>query len=145
MHQTNKSKRYFDAAEIAAMTSTHRCQIGAVIVYKNKIISAANNESEKTHPMQYKYNQVSKRLPSFRAGRIHAEMAAIIRVRDREVLKKSTMYIFRRNRDGKIGMCRPCTTCMEAIKDYEIGEVCYTTPEGFASELIESINNSTNR
>jgi deoxycytidylate deaminase len=138
MQASNKSKKYFDAAEVASMTSQHRCQIGAVLVYKNKIISAANNESEKTHPLQYKYNQVSKRLPNFRAGRIHAELAAIIRVRDKEILKKSVMYIFRRNRDGKIGMCRPCATCMEAIKDYGIEQIYYTTPEGFASEVIET-------
>ena len=51
---------------------------------------------------------------------------------------KVKLYIYRKRKSAKYGMCRPCPSCMAAIKDLGIKHVYYTTDEGFVYERMVS-------
>jgi len=125
--------RYFDLAESVANLSDYpRVNIGSVIV-KNKDIISVGQNMLKTHPTQHQYN---KWLPyDMPVDHIHSEINAISKTRT-DNLRGSTIYIFRRDRNGDIAMCRPCNACMQAIRDAGIKDVYYTNRNGFCYERI---------
>jgi len=125
--------RYFDLAESVAKLSDYpRVKIGSVIV-KNKDIISVGQNMLKTHPAQFRYN---KRLPyDMPVSHVHAEINTISKARP-DLLCGSTMYIFRRDRNGNTAMCRPCNACMQAIRDAGIKEIYYSIPNGFSFERI---------
>jgi len=125
--------RYFNLAEnIAKLSDYPRIKIGSVIV-KNKDIVSVGQNMMKTHPAQFRYN---KKLPyDIPVSHIHAEINTISKARP-DLLLGSTMYIFRRDRNGDIAMCRPCGACMQAIRDAGIKDVYYTNRNGFCYERI---------
>ena len=48
------------------------------------------------------------------------------------------VYVAPRTRfDKEFGMCRPCSSCMAAIKDLGIKHIYYTTDYGFCYEKIK--------
>jgi len=124
--------RYFNLAEnVAKLSDYPRIHIGSVIV-KNKDVISVGQNMMKTHPAQFKYNQyvTYDRLPH-----IHSEVNAISKARP-DLMRGATMYIFRRDRNGDIAMCRPCDACMQAIRDAGIKDVYYTNRNGFCYERI---------
>lgn len=125
--------RYFDLAESVAKLSDYpRIKIGSVIV-KNKDIISVGQNMLKTHPAQFRYN---KRLPyDMPVSHVHAEINTISKARP-DLLCGSTMYIFRRDRNGNIAMCRPCNACMQAIRDAGIKDIYYSTSFGYNYEKI---------
>ena len=125
--------RYFDLAEsVSNLSDYHRVHIGSVIVKNKEIVSVGQNML-KTHPAQHRYN---KWLPyDIQIDHIHSEINAISKART-ESLRGSTIYIFRRDRNGDIAMCRPCNACMQAIRDAGIKNMYYTNKNGFCYERI---------
>ena len=125
--------RYFELAESVAKLSDYpRIKIGSVIV-KNKDVVSVGQNMLKTHPAQFRYN---KRLPyNMPVSHVHAEINTISKART-DLLRGSTMYIFRRDRNGNTAMCRPCNACMQAIKDAGIKEIYYSISNGFSFERI---------
>lgn len=137
---TNRDHKFFDLAYAAANTSLHpKAKIGAVIVKRNDVISVGVNKYGKSHPLQKHYN-TNRRFFSTEIAKshnIHAELDALIKVKKRDI-KGSTIYVSRVPYDSErhLGMCRPCPACMEALRDFEIERIFYTTDEGLAFELI---------
>lgn len=111
-------------------------KVGSSIYIGNKCISSAVN-SNKTNPKVVKYNSI---LPFEKTPFLHAELAAIISAAkkiDMKEFKYSTLYVARRLNIGGCGLARPCAACMEAIKEYGIPRVIYTTDSGYAVEYIK--------
>ena len=50
--------------------------------------------------------------------------------------KHCTLYVARKLNSGGCGFARPCPACMEAIKEYGIRKIVYTTNDGYAVEFI---------
>jgi len=125
--------RYFELAEsIAKLSDYPRIKIGSVLV-KNKDVVSVGQNMLKTHPAQHRYN---KCLPyNMPADHVHSEINCISKARP-DLLRGSTLYIFRRDRNGNVAMCRPCNACMQAIRDAEIKEIYYSIPNGFSYERI---------
>ena len=143
---TNFDMRMFEKArEIAATSDFEHFKIGCVITYKHHIISCASN-SNKTHPLQKKYN----RYRNFRKdGRkpcvhsIHAEINALslisYPIAQQINWKDVNIYIYRIApglTQGK-GVARSCPSCAAALRDKGIRNMYYTTDTGFAYERLD--------
>lgn len=144
MSEFSKSDyKYFDLARREAMNSTYNgFKLGAVIVYKGHVISRGHN-SNKTNPMQKKYNQ---KYRTFRRGEkpvnhsLHAEMDSIINIPKcidvNMDYAKAKIYIYRIS-PGKrlgLGLASPCPACRHALRDKGFRDIYYTTDDGFAHE-----------
>lgn len=92
---------------------------GAVIVYRNRIISIGSN-SKKTHPLARTYSKHPEAIY------LHAEIDAIIKIKDSSILKDSSIYIARKKNNGFCGLSKPCNGCMAAISHFDIAHVNYT-------------------
>ena len=143
---TNFDKRMFEMAREVAETSTYGpFHLGCVIVYKHHVIANAAN-SQKTHPVQKKYN---RRYREFKKGlkpaldMVHAEIAALncipYPIAEQIDWKDVKVYVYRISPGHKLGhgMARPCPACFNALKEKGIRHIYYTTNEGFAYERIE--------
>ena len=107
-------------------------------MYKNKIIGQGYN-SDKTHPLQQLYNQLRFEDDGVSPHKLHAEMHALIPIRNLDIdWNKVSVYIYRIKKSNKngFGMARPCLSCMGLIKELGIKEINYTTEDGFANEII---------
>lgn len=139
-------KRCFKMAKNVSKLSDYtkkNIHIGSVIVYKNKIIGSGYNTS-KTNPIQLHYNKIRERenntnrvyeadshLPC-----VHSEMMALISTKDLDIdWSKANIFVYRESK-GKTRMCRPCPSCMKALKDRGIKHIYYTTENGYSYEEI---------
>lgn len=88
---------------------------------RNRILSIGQNSYIKTHPYQAKLaNKMGVPCRLF----LHAEIAAIIRCKDLQ--KAHRIFISRFTKDNKPAMAKPCSVCMEAIKQAGIKHIEYT-------------------
>ena len=126
-------KKYFKLAEnISELSDFKRVHIGSVLV-KNKDVVSVGQNMLKTHPAQHRYN---KCLPyDMPTDHVHSEINCISKARP-DLLRGSTLYIFRRDRNGNPAMCRPCNACMQAIRDAGIRDIYYSTGYGYSYERI---------
>jgi len=133
---TKRDIKYFNFATDIAQDSEHyKCRLGAVIVQNGEIVSSAIN-IQKSHPMQKKYNVHRQMKGCNHHHHLHAEMHAILKTQNKDKLKGSTIYVSRIKDDGSIGMARPCPACLNAIIDFGIKNIFYTTNIGYAQEMI---------
>lgn len=141
-----KDFHFFDLAEKVSKMSDYKrkAKIGAVITNKSEIISVGVNKL-KSHPLQKRLNKLyfSSRFGGLYDGdkiihrfNIHAELNAILNAGDKN-LSGCSIYIFRKDGNGKLGMSRPCKACMALIKKCGIKKVYYTTRDGYAEETID--------
>lgn len=129
-------RAYFRAAESVASLSNHRVRMGCVVVKGHRIISSGHNSATNTHAFQAKVD--SNYFGCSCAGYLHAETDALIPLINQKVdLSQATLYVYRNMRDGTRGMARPCPRCMGVIKSLGIRKIHYTTPDGFAEEVIQ--------
>ena len=137
--------RYFELARQEALRSDfERFHLGCIIVYKGHIIGRGSN-SDKTHPLQKKYN---KERDFNRGGAkpvkhsVHAEIAALSSVpyplQESVDWSKVKVYTFRIAPGKKLhqGLSRPCKACLAAIRDRGIYKIYYSTSDGFVQEEI---------
>ena len=61
---------------------------------------------------------------------LHAEMVAILRVKNKKLLKRSTLYVTRLNKDDELMMSKPCKICTDIMKSFGVKEVCYSDTVG---------------
>ena len=134
---TKTDMHYFvKASQVAEISDFAKINIGCVAVYQGTIIGVGFN-TNKTHPMQKKYNR-------YRNGenfipKLHAEINCLNSIRYLDInFSKVKLYIYRKRKSANYGMCRPCPSCMAAIKDLCIKHVYYTTDEGFVYERMVS-------
>jgi len=139
---THFDEKMFAAARKIAKTSDFETfHMGCVIVYKKHIIGAAAN-SDKTHPMQAKYNKYRKFRKTKNGVKhsVHAEIAAISSIAYPVGVNidwsKVKIYIYRicNGKDHGCGLARPCAGCTKALKDLGVQHVYYTTDNGYAYE-----------
>lgn len=129
----HREKTFFRIAEEAShLSNFDRVSIGCVIAKKNEIISVGNNSS-KTHPMQKKWNKKRKQY-AYLSHFIHAEMDAMRKAKKITDFSKCEMFIFRKDKNGKLALSRPCPACMAKIQKMGIKKIHYTTNNGFCVE-----------
>lgn len=135
---SNKISKWYSgmldkAATLGQLSDVPTYKIGAILVFRKSIIATGFNK-QKSHPLQLKYNQyreVGKRHRSF----VHAEIDCLKNIR--YVPKGATLFVGRKDMQGNPAMCRPCEACLQLIMLYNITEIVYNTPNGFAIEHLE--------
>lgn len=105
-------------------------------IYDGKVCIADGTNSNKTHPMQKKYNTEAEMNYKIR-DYIHAEMDSLIKASKVPGIdfSKCTIYIARQMNVGT-GIAAPCPACRAAIKRYGIKKIVYTNYDGFIAEHI---------
>jgi deoxycytidylate deaminase len=106
----------FRYAKKALKNSDYKVQLGAAILYKNKVISVGYN-SLRTHP------KFANGLNSYT---IHAEISAILK--SKTDLEGSSLYVYRELQFGP-GLAKPCDACLVAIIEAKIRCIYYTISE----------------
>lgn len=134
-----------EKARQVAYTSTYdKHSLGCVMVYKKHIISMASN-SEKTHPMQKKYNRRYRHFtksakPIVDSG--HAEILALADIPypiEQSIdWRHVRVYVYRVCPGKRLGhgMSKPCPACMAALRDKGIKHLYYSTDDGFCYEEL---------
>jgi deoxycytidylate deaminase len=123
-------KYYFSKArEISKLSDFRRSKHGSVIVHNKNIISMAHNRGKV-------FVEFTKRFQSEQS--LHSELAAILKVKNKKVLKDSSLFVYRELKNGTPSISRPCDTCMRIIKSFGITHVYYSyeNPEGFKEEWL---------
>lgn len=136
---------FFEKARQVAQTSTyHVHSLGCVIVYKRHILSMSSN-SNKTHPLQKKYNRKYRTFeksvnPVLDKG--HAEILALADIpyplQQSINWRQVKVYVYRicNNKRLGMGLARPCPACMAALRDKGIKQIYYSSEDGFVMEEI---------
>ena len=107
-------------------------KFAALIVQKGRVISIGLNYQFKTHPM---IQLVHKHKT------VHAELNAIVRTVNKDLLKGSTIVVYREDRFGNAAMSRPCVTCQYFLNQYGIKKMVYTNEEGsWVEEILPEYN-----
>ena len=99
----------------AALKSTHRFRLGAVIFDKKKrVLSFGWNKATKTHPRS-----------STPYKTIHAELCAVIGL-SREQLRNSNIYVYRIKKNGESGLAKPCSFCHNMLNEVGVKGIYYS-------------------
>lgn len=112
--------RHLSKARDQALLSSCEQRIGSVITFKDKIISLGYNK-QKTHPKSpspYKH--------------IHGEFDAIMKA-PKELLKGSSIYVYRITIGNNQGLSKPCKNCLDFIKKHGIVKIYYSTENHWES------------
>ena len=127
--------RYLNFAKNASFMSDYPKQkLGAIIVYKNKVISAGWN-CMKENPLQKHYNRYRGYEVETARNCLHAEMLCILKAKDLHIAwNKASIFVYREYKNGHTAMAKPCMACTHAIKDLGIKNVYYTTDMGWNHE-----------
>lgn len=122
---------------MAEISDYHSQHIGCVVVYKNKVLSAACN-CNKTHPIQREYNKYRFDInENYSPDTLHAEIHALIPISNMNIdWSRVTVFIYRKMKSREHGMARPCASCLAYIKKIGIKTIVYTTDDGYAIEKI---------
>ena len=121
--------KFFEKAKAASeMSDYKRIKIGAVIVYKNRVVSVGWNTT-KTNPLQKSLNHLRFKADEYCAS-LHAEMMAFLRLPYGLDHRNLSIYVYRENRFGELRMSRPCPSCMSKIKELGINTIYYTSTDG---------------
>lgn len=138
-----KEEKLFKLAKQASEFSNFpRYHLGAVIAYKNRVLSVGWN-STKPLPMQKKYNKYRGFDPDDNCNNpAHAEMLAIsklIKTYELEDLDigKLQLCVYREHKDGSLALAAPCAACANAIREIGIKHLYYTGENSYINEEIK--------
>jgi deoxycytidylate deaminase len=107
-----------------AEKSPSRFRLGAVLAYRNQVLSTGHNNMGRTHPLQQKF----ARDRSFALG-LHAEVDACLGVAEAD-LDGADLYVARILKDGRVAMAKSCAVCIKFMKDVGIHRVYFTNENG---------------
>lgn len=109
------------ARETSYNSDHYEFKVGAAIFKQGKLLSHACNTS-KSHPKMIRFgNYVTS----------HAEFNAVSKIKNKDILKGTTIVVYREDKNGEIAMSKPCEMCGPMLKSYGIKKVIYTTRDGF--------------
>ena len=124
------NKRFFQIAkEISLLSTFKRTHIGAVVVEGKRVISTGFN-SNKTNPLQERYNRFRDFDEKLFPACEHAEVHALNNLIGKPVeWKRVSIYTYR-EANGQRACSRPCKACEKLIKDLGIKNMFYVDMEG---------------
>lgn len=141
---TKSDYKFFEMARKEAEKSDFESfKLGCVIVSKKHVIGRGHN-SNKTSPVQKKYNRQRKfnKGPKAIKHSLHAEISAITSVPypvDNSVDWSDVKVYIYRICPGKplgSGLAAPCPACRAALHDKGVRHLYYSTDNGFAYEEV---------
>lgn len=134
------TKNFNKAQQASTYASFSKHHLGAVIFYKNKVLSVGWN-TNKELLLQRRYNVLRNfdvnKYPNYG----HAEMSAIhklINTYDMDKIDKSKLSIYIwRGKNGNRMLAKPCVACQAALKDFGIKNIYYTGNDSFVYEELK--------
>jgi len=111
------------AKRVAKNSDHHSHQVGAVITYKNRVLSVGFNKS-KTHP---------KSFHQFKST--HAEFDAVLSLGQMDY-SKCSVYVYREKKDGSMGNSKPCEWCQKMLKSIGLNTIYYSHENGIIKEIL---------
>lgn len=119
-----RDRRLFQkASSLSKASNAPNFKIGAVIAKGRTIIGQGWNDIVKTHPSSRTMGQY-----------IHAELSAILDVKDKEELRGASIYVYRGTLRPLIS--KPCKHCHALLQKVGIKYMFYTTTDGFQKESV---------
>lgn len=124
--------KFFTLAKNASTFSDfERIKIGSVLVYKNKVISVGWN-MKKSHPYQKILNKYGKYNQDKIHNYLHSEINCLLNIKDLNVnWIKVSIFIYREDKNGNLAMCKPCSSCIKALKEKGVKKIFYTDQNGY--------------
>jgi deoxycytidylate deaminase len=117
--------KYFNIAKKLAEKSSYHHKLGAVVVFKNKVIGLGFNKPSKTHTKaNTPYNT------------IHAELDAILQAGSTQC-KHAEIYVYREYKNGSPANAKPCKHCDELIRLVGIKNVYYSDQGEFKTYIVK--------
>ena len=102
-----------DYISIAEKSPVHS-KFAAVILHRNKVVATGYNYvtdiSSKNSGCCYEPNKHS----------VHAERHAIMNVKNKTILRKCSIIIFKITYSGVIKECQPCQMCQKLLDKYQL-------------------------
>lgn len=111
------------AYKLSHKSNAPNFKIGAVVTRGSEILGIGFNDIVKTHPKSKTYGQ-----------HIHAEMSAIMDVRNRDDLRGATIYVARMSKRPLLA--KPCKYCQALINEAGIRTVVYTDYDNYVKEKV---------
>ena len=134
IQKSHLKKNILDQVIAVAIASDSPKRMGAILLKRNKIVSAATNSYTKTHPIQKwaaertarLYNQKDYSMKQY----LHCEINAIIKAKGE---LSDTIVVCRVGGHGgkEIRDARPCRICSGFLIQHGIFHVHYSTNYGF--------------
>lgn len=137
MELSKRHKAYFKAAKaVSELSSFKQHRVGAIVVYKHKIISSGCN-SYVTNPLQKRYNRFRFDTDTTTHSK-HAELESLLPLINRRDIDFSrvSVYVYRQHKSGELACARPCPSCEALIKELGIKNIYYSNECGFSHEEI---------
>ena len=107
-----------------ARSSTSKKQVGALLLSRSRVVMAATNLENKSHPVQARFaNKAGLREKIY----LHAEIAALIKCKE----QADSIVVARVNCFNDLRMAKPCPICQLALREAGINKVYYSTNSGF--------------
>lgn len=130
-------KQFLDSAIAVAMASNAPKKMGAILLRRNRIVSSAVNNYNRTHPIQYWAAQNAAIIfnePQLeKKVYLHSEISALIKAKE----DADTIIVCRVGGHGgkELRNSRPCSICSTYIRSCsDVVHVHYSTPNGFLYE-----------
>lgn len=127
------TKRGYELAHKASEKSDfYRNHTGAIAVYCGRVIAEGWN-SERTSPLQARYNHF-RGFDSYKyRASLHAEMLVVSKIRYLDVdFSQVKIYIWRGQQSPRLS--KPCQACEQALRDLGIRHVYYTGNNSYIEE-----------
>lgn len=133
--------RCFKLAKNASEFSDCKIKVGAILVYKNKVVSVGYNTS-KSNPIQKAYNKYRNQNgerqfdTETQNNGLHAEMMCLQHATRlfKGDLSKCSIFVYSETKDGSTRLSRPCMGCYTYIRELGIKNVYFTTNNGWQYE-----------
>lgn len=129
---TKREESLFNIAkEVSTFSDFAGPHIGAVVVCGKTILSTGYN-SNKTRPLQHKYN-IYRHFQDYQTSIAlgHAEINALSRLIGKEIdWERVSIFVYRELKSGEKACSRPCRACLKLIKDLGIKNIYYTDEYG---------------
>lgn len=106
--------------------SNNKVNMVAIIVKGGRVLSIGHNNMKKSHSVFFNGSHCKA---------VHAEFAAI---REAKYTKDANMYVFRLLKRGGIGISKPCSDCMDLIRDKGIRNITYYDGTKIITERVHA-------
>lgn len=127
----NRERRFFNIAKEISKFSNFKPHVGAVITQGKRIISTGFN-SNKTHPLQHKYN-IYRNFNDYASSvpLEHAEVHALSHLIGKKLPWDTfSIFVYREFKDGTPACSKPCEACDKLIKELGIKNIYYVDKNG---------------
>jgi deoxycytidylate deaminase len=109
--------------------------MGAAAVYRGSLLAIGWN-SEKTHPLQARYNRLREFDGYHFQSKLHAEMMVVTKIAHLDIdFSQVDIYIWRG--DDVPQLSRPCAACEAALRELGIKRVFYTGNNSYIKEIYD--------